>query len=433
MVDDTKCGGDCCTIAGPEGIGYSARHGYLYHKNELIVRREHLSTVEEQLGAIGCEIVECCCVDICGTEVCVIEVGCPDEVSVPELRSRIAGAHPHYVLAYTPPQPAAPAPGLRCPPGLPPHNHASWFPDSQPIPWRPLPGPPAVSQSDVEVGILDAGWFFDPSVRHQPGDPNYGVWKWFGGRLEVPASDVEEQGPQLNASSGHGVFAASIVLQVAPAARVVGRKVPTKNGLTTDLCLAMALCENLDRFLQVDVLNLSWGAYTHAGEVLPLTGLVLQHMAERWYHDHGAPPVPMAKPVVVASTGNNGSPQPVYPAALGSVVGVGALDAGGTPAPACWSNFGPWVYSFAPGTNVVGAYLDGDFEFPDPCDVREPGPPPGCQPPGGLPQKSATFGGAAAWSGTSFAAPFVAGKLAADPQLGSHRAAAVARVRGIVT
>jgi hypothetical protein len=45
--------------------------------------------------------------------------------------------------------------------------------------------------------------------------------------------------------------------------------------------------------------------------------------------------------VVVAAAGNDATGRPTYPAVLPGVVGIGAVDREGRPAP--FSNYGPWV------------------------------------------------------------------------------------------
>ncbi|WP_152628302.1 S8 family serine peptidase, partial [Streptacidiphilus neutrinimicus] len=65
--------------------------------------------------------------------------------------------------------------------------------------------------------------------------------------------------------------------------------------------------------------------------------------------------------VLVASSGNSGSPALDWPAAYPGVVSVGAVDAEGKP----WvdSNYGPGLTLVAPGVNIVAAGANSDHEY----------------------------------------------------------------------
>jgi subtilisin family serine protease len=89
---------------------------------------------------------------------------------------------------------------------------------------------------------------------------------------------------------------------------------------------------------------------------------------------------------VVAAAGNGATSRPLWPAALPDVLAVGA--------DADFSNHGPWVDAVAPGVDVVSSHvrLRPEPAAPTGTETREYG--------------------YARWSGTSFAAPRVAARVA---------------------
>ena len=81
--------------------------------------------------------------------------------------------------------------------------------------------------------------------------------------------------------------------------------------------------------------------------------------------------------ILVASAGNDSTSAPRYPAAYPNVIGVASMENNYALSP--FSNFGVNVALVAPGSSIRSTYWDGSF---------------------------------ATWSGTSFAAPFVAAEAA---------------------
>jgi subtilisin family serine protease len=213
----------------------------------------------------------------------------------------------------------------------------------------------------VTVAILDTGitphpWFTStdwwPEVTTDQLDP------------VLAGSDYE-----LDAQSGHGTFVAGIVLRKAPNARLWIDRVLDDIGV----CDELQLLQSLDRIrrreqatgTKVDVVNLSLGGYAHHDEPSPLVAESLRKFGDRT--------------VIVTAAGNNASDRLFWPAALKNCVAVGAK--------ATFSDHGWWVNASAPGVDVVGPFPqrrpDGEIEL-----------------------------GFARWSGTSFAAPHVAGAIA---------------------
>jgi subtilisin family serine protease len=162
-------------------------------------------------------------------------------------------------------------------------------------------------------------------------------------------------------AAGHGTFVAGTVALVAPEARLTAYRVLDSDGQGTTYDAAQALMAAADAGAKV--VNLSFG--TANGTPSRVLDDAIDYARAR-----GA--------VVVAAAGNYGDGDQTYPAARPGVLSVGALAADDAEL-AAFSSRGGWVKVAAPGEGIVG-------------------PVPG--------------GGFARWSGTSMAAPFVAGQAA---------------------
>ncbi|MDP3714092.1 MAG: S8 family serine peptidase [Mycobacteriales bacterium] len=208
---------------------------------------------------------------------------------------------------------------------------------------------------------------------------------WMSRHVVVDPADLDllDTSPgdgRLDLEAGHGTFIAGIVAQVAPGAKVLALKALDPSGTTDDLTAARRVRNAVDA--GADVINLSFGGYTHSDEGL----LALTAVLEEIERSKG--------PVVVAAAGNDALDRPFHPAAHRSVVGVAAM--GTRKRRAAFSNFGPWVDACAEGDRLRSTYVIGttttdsdgdgnDDEFVEPN---------------------------ALWSGTSFAAPQVAAAVA---------------------
>jgi subtilisin family serine protease len=171
----------------------------------------------------------------------------------------------------------------------------------------------------------------------------------------------------------------------------VGSHFPYSGG-TLEYMLARDL-ETLITDQSPDLINLSAGGYTH-GDVPPLSFIEF-----RQRH----PDV-----TLVTAAGNDSTDRPFWPAAFDWAIAVGALGAD-LQNLAWFSNHGDWVNVYALGEGVVNAYATGVYTYQEP------------------PKKPAkqVFDGMARWSGTSFAAPLVAGLIVAE-MARSQSSAAVA-------
>jgi subtilisin family serine protease len=251
----------------------------------------------------------------------------------------------------------------------------------------------------VKVGVIDSGLWHHPWLGHRV----------TGRSKDLEASDegvpVDADGTTLRYFAGHGTFIAGIVLQHAPGAAIVARRV-VSNEMVDDVKLGRQLIEMGGL---VAVVNLSLSTRVHHEDDpddrlgMMITANALIDMARR-----------RPDPVVVAPAGNDGGVEPVWPAAFDSVVSVAALDADGDDS-AFFTNHGDWVDASAPGVDVHSTFVhwSGGVEVhPGHQVARAPG--------GDL-----AFEGWARWSGTSFAAPRVAGAIAAlvTPHLNARQAA----------
>lgn len=241
--------------------------------------------------------------------------------------------------------------------------------------------PPLRPGDRVKVGVVDTG-----ITRHGGGPHPY-----LDGRVTFAPEDTDPVVPDRDGnptgSDGHGTFVAGLILREAPQAEVIMKGVVDKGtGDIEDLAVAHAITALGEAGVQL--INLSFSGHT-------------------W---EDAPPMAIEDAllglpqdvVVVAAAGNRGSSQVVYPAALtlgdhhAEVVAVGAaVVVGNDPATvATFSNHGPWVSAYADGVDRVGPYF-------------VPGYPTTCR------HDDRPYTGWAQWSGTSFAAATVTGRLAA--------------------
>jgi len=243
-------------------------------------------------------------------------------------------------------------------------------PADLPRPAAPLPAPRAGrARRDVTVAILDTGlsphpWYADAGwYREQRAEV-----------AEVLDADLDYA---LDAQAGHGTFIAGVVLAQAPAARLRAHRVIGGDGVGDELDVIRALRRIAERG-GADVVNISLGCHTYDDRPSPVLARAVAALGRRT--------------VVVACAGNAATDRPFWPAAMKPVIGVAALDGGDR---AWFSNHGWWVDACAQGVDVASTFVSFDGTRPP---VR------GIDPD--------LFQGYATWSGTSFAAPVVAGRIA---------------------
>lgn len=235
---------------------------------------------------------------------------------------------------------------------------------------------------------------------------------WFEGRVvgdpQLPLVLDEDALPD---HFGHGTFVAGVILQYAPSAQVISRRVVDRSGHVDDFRLAKAIRE----VAWVDVMVFSMAAYSRNDR-----GMLAVEQAIRCVVDRNP------RLVLVAAAGNDGVSRPAFPAALKQVVGVGAVERfpqSGRWRRACFSNHGWWVDACAPGVNVLSTFIDYEGKIEggsvlENCRDREEAY---------ADDRVQHFDGRAIWSGTSFAAPAVAGVVAARMGQGDSAEEALSR------
>lgn len=280
------------------------------------------------------------------------------------------------------------------------------------------------------VAVLDTGcgrhpWLPDDIVTRYPKLDDRVIG------LDDLLTDPEAYGDQagafdgwLDSSAGHGTFIAGVIRQVSPEADIVSIRVADSEGTVLEGDFLLALRTLVKSMLRparrggrrIDVINLSLGFYHET----PETGIFDKTLAELLLRAR------REGCAVVCSAGNDATSRPSFPAALwrwpdhdfvapdstavAPHVAVGALNPNGTVA--LFSNIGGWVSTYAPGASVLSCFpaFNGGLqahvrsdrdglrrETIDPDDFRTTG-----------------SAGYAIWSGTSFAAPYVAGLLARE-------------------
>jgi len=286
---------------------------------------------------------------------------------------------------------------------------------------------PVVAVLDTGVGAhpwLDDGAVVvrNPTVDGSPGGVPLG--------LTDPASDPEQTGVLvdpyegvLDADAGHGTFIAGNIRQLCPDANILAVRVMSGDGVVAEGDLLSALAGLLARQrlavnagrpeLAIDVVSLSLGYYHEQPEDAAFDPMLLAPLQEL-----GALGV-----TVVASAGNDATARPMFPAAFtpypdgivakadpGSVplVSVGALNPNRRTV-ALFSNGGQWVRCYRPGAAIISTFpTTFNASIQPGAAVTIPG-----QGPRATIDQDDFSGGFGTWSGTSFAAPHLAGEIAA--------------------
>ena len=268
--------------------------------------------------------------------------------------------------------------------GTPANYTAQWSPTAIHLPQAHTFGKGA----GIRVAVLDTG--VDSSHPALAGKLLPG-WNFVDNN-----ANTSEVGTQANLGFGHGTHVAGLVALTAPDAKIIPYRVLDQNGEGNVWVLAEALLRAIDPDGNpatddgAHVINMSLGTLNRTkilSAIAQLSSCAASNSADpitdfshSGYDDDRTRCANSKGVVIVAAAGNGSSSNALeYPAAEGSVglISVGASDA--TQRLASFSNFGSWVDVTAPGDGITSSI---------------PG------------------GGYAVWSGTSMAAPMVAGAVA---------------------
>lgn len=238
-------------------------------------------------------------------------------------------------------------------------------------PCRPFDATPDWGAAPVRVLVLDTGL-----TNALAGNAAFSL----SDRLDDFDHDSDGY---LDPVGGHGTFIAGIIRRLAPQAAICVKQVLSSFGDGGEDEIIKALRAAADMVPKPDIVSLSFSGYTMDDPDAFKAGLALLA---------GNSPGKKAHAVIVASAGNDGIDRIAYPAGFEGVVAVGAL---GPDGPAAFSNHGEWVTASAPGVDVTSTFFADDFAAEHKFN-HDPD----------------HYHGRAVWSGTSFAAPVVAGAIA---------------------
>jgi hypothetical protein len=236
----------------------------------------------------------------------------------------------------------------------------------------------------IEIGIVDTGLPQGPFLN--PWLENFLASQSLVGGDAADPPDPDGNG-EIDAPAGHGAFVAGVIPQIVPHVRLHVIRAVGREGAVSDAQLAATIDKLAGFGVELDILNLSLGGWTHDDRKPLMVGDAISRLPSHM--------------LVVAAAGNLESRRKFWPAAMERVVSVGAVvhDGDGWER-AEYSNYGDWVTAVAPdgATHVPGRPSEGAqvstyyTAFPQ----------------NGRPE----YHGWARWRGTSFTTPRVTARIA---------------------
>jgi subtilase family protein len=238
--------------------------------------------------------------------------------------------------------------------------------------WRPP------SEERIQVAVIDTGL-------------GYRTDEWLQGLTnpEIDPLYPEPDSPTLGLSAGHGTFVAGIVQRVEPSTDIRMYAGLDVDGVGDDIMLAEKIVQAARCGAQI--INLSLGTQTLYDQPPLALDVGIRQAIEI------NPDI-----LIVCAAGNYGDSRKVWPAAFSlldfsknNVVAVAGLNPQGEKPEPEWSSHGDFVQISTIAEGVVSTYVEGieDIVVENPPDKF-------------------TVNDFAIWSGTSFAAPQVAGAVA---------------------
>jgi hypothetical protein len=158
--------------------------------------------------------------------------------------------------------------------------------------------------------------------------------------LDQSTAAVLDGGPQYGAF-GHGTMVAGIIHLVAPTAQIMPLKAfqADGTGYLSDILRAIYFAVQNG----ANIINMSFSLPTYSGEMAKAAKFAVHHQV-----------------ICVASAGNDGKEEMVYPAGLASVMGVGSTANDDTRS--TFSNYGDeLVWLAAPGEGLITTYPFGTY------------------------------------------------------------------------
>jgi subtilisin family serine protease len=280
------------------------------------------------------------------------------------------------------------------------HGTAAWLsapdyemPEQELVPWQRLDRRPVIALLDS--GVQPHVWLPLPANGQACVVDAAEAYGWPAPKLPEDTGPIDGN---YGGRWGHATFIAGLIRLAAPDAQILSMKVMSSVGQVTTCDVNHALTwlvEHPEVGGSVDIVLMCFGRQTDADDS-DLTSL--------------RDPIDALSPRVrfVASAGNDGSENPVYPAAFAAEPGSTVVSVGGLASPterAPGSNYGPWVQEWRKSSNLVSIMPLTTKE----TGVIERDPKLGFGPF----RQVDTRDGFAWWSGTSFAAAIYAGELAA--------------------